>query len=98
MKLDKYLKAAQELQTKALGLVRVEKCAITVYHFKKSDGTPPKSNRPTVILELEEIGEEHTTENFSDRYFAFYPFWTKAENDEILARATEKLARIAGAE
>ena len=95
MKLDNYLKAAQDLQARAYTLTAAVRCEITLYHFTKKDGEAQKVNRPTVILEIEEAGEDTGAETFYNRYFAFYPFRTKEENDAVLARAAAKLERIA---
>lgn len=94
MKLDNYLKAAQELQARAYALTSLVRCEITLYHFEKANGEPQGVNRPTVILEMEEAGETIDNTTFCDRYFAFYPFRTKEENDATLARAAAKLERI----
>ena len=94
MKLDNYLKAAQELQARAYALTSLVRCEITLYHFEKANGEPQGVNRPTVILEMDEAGEAIDSTTFCDRYFAFYPFRTKEENDATLARATAKLERI----
>ena len=96
MKLDNYLKAAQELQARAYALTSLVRCEITLYHFEKANGEPQGVNRPTVILEMEEAGETIDSTTFCDRYFAFYPFRTKEENDATLARAAAKLERIEG--
>ena len=94
MKLDIYLKAVHELQMRAYALTSVERCEVTLYHFTKNNGEPQRANRPTIIFELEEAGVESSAENFDSRYFAFYPFRNRGENDAVLARATAKLERI----
>ena len=94
MKLDNYLKAAQELQARAYALTSLVRCEISLYHFEKANGEPQRVNRPTVILEMDEAGEAIDNTTFGDSYFAFYPFRTKEENDATLARAAAKLERI----
>lgn len=83
MKLNAYLKKAQELQAQAIEHKNVASFDINVYHFDQR-----KSG--TVVVDFLLKGEKRTEIEMDDHYYPFYSFVKKEVNDQIYARLLAK--------